>query len=46
MPATTAIIRPGEVDQWDQALYGFLAEKERRPVCVGGVGGICGPAGD
>src|SRR5437879_6022816 len=30
MPATTAIIRPGEVDQWDQALYGFLAEKERR----------------
>jgi site-specific recombinase XerD len=26
----TALIRPGEVDQWDQALYAFLAEKERR----------------
>ena len=30
MPATMAIIRPGEIDQWDQALYAFLAEKERR----------------
>jgi integrase/recombinase XerC len=30
MPGTTAIIRPGEIDQWDQALYAFLAEKERR----------------
>ena len=30
MPATTDIIRPGEIDQWDQALYAFLAEKERR----------------
>jgi hypothetical protein len=26
----TALIRPGEIDQWDQALFGFLAEKERR----------------
>src|SRR6266540_4117745 len=26
----TALIRPGEIDQWDQALYAFLAEKERR----------------
>jgi integrase/recombinase XerC len=26
----TALIRPGEVDQWDQALYAFLCEKERR----------------
>src|SRR6266699_5659283 len=25
-----ALIRPGEIDQWDQALYAFLAEKERR----------------
>src|SRR5438093_12346564 len=30
MPATMEIIRPGEIDQWDQALYAFLAEKERR----------------
>src|SRR5438094_768732 len=30
MPATMEIIRPGEVDQWDQTLYAFLAEKERR----------------
>ncbi len=30
MPATLQIIRPGEIDQWDQALYAFLAEKERR----------------
>ena len=30
MPATMEVIRPGEIDQWDQALYGFLAEKERR----------------
>ena len=30
MPATLDIIRPGEIDQWDQALYAFLAEKERR----------------
>ena len=30
MPATREIIRPGEIDQWDQALYAFLAEKERR----------------
>src|SRR6266571_9068840 len=30
MPANMAIIRPGEIDQWDQALYAFLAEKERR----------------
>lgn len=26
----TALIRPGEIDQWDQRLYAFLAEKERR----------------
>jgi len=26
----TALIRPGEIDQWDQALYAFLCEKERR----------------
>jgi hypothetical protein len=26
----TALIRPGAIDQWDQALYAFLAEKERR----------------
>ena len=26
----TALIRRGEIDQWDQALYAFLAEKERR----------------
>ncbi len=26
----TALIRPGEIDQWDQSLYAFLAEKERR----------------
>jgi len=26
----TALIRPGEIDQWDQALYAFLAENERR----------------
>jgi site-specific recombinase XerC len=26
----TALIRPGEIDQWDQALYAFLAEKQRR----------------
>jgi site-specific recombinase XerD len=26
----TALIRPGELDQWDQALYAFLAEKEKR----------------
>jgi hypothetical protein len=25
-----ALIRPGAVDQWDQALYAFMAEKERR----------------
>jgi len=30
MPAIMDIIRPGEIDQWDQALYAFLAEKERR----------------
>ena len=30
MPPTMEIIRPGDVDQWDQALYAFLAEKERR----------------
>src|SRR5436853_5442474 len=30
MPATMDIIRPGEIDQWDRALYAFLAEKERR----------------
>ena len=30
MPATMEIIRPSEIDQWDQALYAFLAEKERR----------------
>src|SRR5438034_2931013 len=30
MPANMKIIRPGEIDQWDQALYAFLAEKERR----------------
>ncbi len=30
MPATMEVIRPGEGDQWDQALYAFLAEKERR----------------
>src|SRR5439155_11339409 len=30
MPATMEIIRPGEIDQWDQALYAFLAEKEGR----------------
>jgi site-specific recombinase XerD len=30
MPATMEIIRAGEIDQWDQALYAFLAEKERR----------------
>ena len=28
MPATMDIIRPGELDQWDQALYAFLAEKD------------------
>jgi hypothetical protein len=26
----TALIRPGDVDQWDQALYAFRCEKERR----------------
>jgi site-specific recombinase XerD len=26
----TALIRPGEIDQWDQELYAFLCEKERR----------------
>ena len=30
MPSTMEIIRTGEIDQWDQALYAFLAEKERR----------------
>jgi site-specific recombinase XerD len=28
--ATTLLIRAGEIDQWDQALYAFLAEKQRR----------------
>jgi site-specific recombinase XerD len=28
--ATTHLIRAGEIDQWDQAHYAFLAEKERR----------------
>src|SRR6266540_741456 len=30
MTATMHLIRAGEIDQWDQALYAFLAEKERR----------------